>query len=186
MQHNRIAFEILLELFLGAIGAADRIGHGVTHEAIGADFEQCRNAFLACALDRIGGGDANGDHVLSVHDVARHVIRRAALVNVVDGGRTLDGGAHAVAVVLDDEQAWQLPERRHVERFVEGAVVDRCLAHEAHDDLIATAILDRETDTGRDRNVSADDAMSTQKAERFVEHMHRAALALGAAVLSSE
>ena len=75
----------------------------------------------------------------------------AALVDVVDRRGALHGGAHAVAVVLDDEEAGELPERGHVERLVEGAVVHGRLAHEADDHLVAAAVLDGEADAGRDR-----------------------------------
>ena len=70
----------------------------------------------------------------------------ARSADVVDGRRALERGAHPVAVVLDEVDHRQLPERGHVQRLVEGAVVHRGVAEEADADLVAAAILDREGD----------------------------------------
>ena len=69
---------------------------------------------------------------------------------------------------------------------MEGAVVHGGLTHEAHDDLITTAILDGESHAGGDRDMTTHDAVSTEKAEQLVEHVHRPALALRAAILPPE
>jgi hypothetical protein len=118
--------------------------------------------------------------------VAGHVVRRAALVDVVDRRCALQRRAHAVAIVLDDEHAGQLPQRRHVERLMERAGVHHGLAHEAHDALVAATILDRETDARRERDVTAHDSVSAKKVRVRVEHVHRAALAKRTSVLPPE
>jgi len=186
MQRDGVALEVLLQLLLGAVRAAHRVGHGVTHEAVGAHLEQRGHTLLAGMLDGGGRRLAHGEHVLPVDHVTRHVVRRAALVDVVDGRRALERGAHAVAVVLDDEDAGQLPERGHVERLVEGPGVHHRLAHEAGDDLVAAAVLDGEAHAGRDGHMATDDAVPAEEAELLVEHVHRAALAARAAILPPE
>ncbi len=80
----------------------------------------------------------------------------------------------------------QPPQTSHVERFVERAAVDRCFAEEAETDLIAAAILDREADSRRDRDVGADDAVAAQEVVFPTEEVHRAALAVRAACCLAE
>ncbi len=77
--------------------------------------------------------------------------------------------------------AGQLPERGHVERLVEGAVVDRGLAEVADRHLVGVAVLGGERHAGRERDVPADDAVPAEEPERGVEEVHRAALAPAAA-----
>jgi hypothetical protein len=127
----------------------------------------------------------DGEDVLPVALVARHVVRRAALVDVVDGRRALERRAHAVPVVLDDEHAGQLPQAGHVERLVERAGVHHRLAHEADDDLIAAAVLDGEADTPAASGTWPPTIpWPPRKFVLCVEQVHRAALAARAAVLA--
>ena len=158
----------------------------MSHEAIGAHFEQRGVLVLACAFDGLTDSLAHSEDVLPVALAARHVVGGAPLEDVVNGRRPLERGAHAVAIILDDEHAGQLPERGHVQRFVKRAGVHDGLAHEAHNHLIATAILDRETDTGRERYVSAHDAVPTKEVRVGVEHVHRTTLATRASILPTE
>ncbi len=53
---------------------------------------------------RRGHCPAHGEHILTVDDRMRDAIRTGALGDVRDGGCALDGSAHAVAVVLDDDR----------------------------------------------------------------------------------
>src|SRR5258705_11964890 len=64
---------------------------------------------------------------------------------------------------------------------MESTLVNRCLTKEAKSNLICTLIFSSECRPGRQRNLSANYGMATQESEVSVEHMHRAALALGAA-----
>src|SRR5215211_4872433 len=50
-ERDGIALHVLLELRLGAVGAAHRVGHGVSHEAVGPDLEERRDLLLPRALD---------------------------------------------------------------------------------------------------------------------------------------
>ena len=56
--------------------------------------------------------------------------------------RTLDRGAHCVAVILAQEDDRQLPQRREVHRFVKFALGHRAVAEVTHDHLIAAAVND--------------------------------------------
>lgn len=69
---------------------------------------------------------------------------------------------------------------------MEGAGVDHRLTHEAGDHLIAATIADGEAHARCDGDVSAHDAMAAKEAKLLVEHVHRATLALRAAVLTAE
>src|SRR5450759_3879949 len=92
-------------------------------------------------------------------------------------GRARDRRAHAVTVVLDDEDDGEIPQGSQVQRFMERADVDGRLSEEADADLIAATILDCESDAGRDRNVSTDDGVSAQEVRLGIEDVHGAALA---------
>ena len=88
---------------------------------------------------------------------------------------------HAVAVVLAHEDDRQLPDRRHVERLVEGALVVGAVAEEGDDDLAGLHALGGQGRADRDRDAAADDAVGAEIAHRDVGDVHRAAAALAVA-----
>src|SRR4029453_6292996 len=57
---------------------------------------------------------------------------------------------------------------------------------EAEDDPLTVLVADGEPDAGRERKVPAHDRVAAQEVDLPVEHVHRAALALGHAVLAPE
>ena len=91
--------------------------------------------------------------------------------------RTLERRTHAVPVVLDQIHDRQLPETRHVQRFVKGTRVHDGLTHEADADLVAAAVFDREADPCGERHMRADDSMTAEKVHIAVEEVHRSTLA---------
>jgi len=93
-----------------------------------------------------------------------------------------DGGAHAVQVVLADEQDRGLPERRQVERFVELAFGDRALAKEAGGDIGLVLHLIRQGQAHRQGQVGTDDGVPAVEAGGAIEQVHGAAAAAGAAL----
>ena len=186
-QHrDRIALHVFLQLLLAAIGPAHGVGHGVAHETVRADLEQSRRRFGAGAVYRLGDGGAHFEYILPVYLSARHIVRRATLVDVVDGRCPLERRAHAVPVVLDDIDHRELPEPRHVERFVEGAGVHHRLTHEANDHLIGAAILDGEADPGRNGHVPAHNPVSAEEVGIAIEEVHRAPLPASHAIAATE
>ena len=138
-------------------------------------------AALPRPLDGPARRVVHGQHVHPVHRLRRHVVAAGVLHHVRHRGDALECRAHAVAVVLAQEDHRQLPHRRHVQGLVEGADVHRGLAEKTDADLVAALILGRERDPGRERNVGAHNAVAAHEAPARVEEVHRPALALGAA-----
>ena len=69
---------------------------------------------------------------------------------------------------------------------MEGADVDSRFSEEANADLIAATILDREANSRRDRNVTADDPVSAEEVRVGIENVHGAALTTGAAGVAAK
>src|SRR5579871_3652883 len=92
---------------------------------------------------------------------------------------------HAVLVVLDHVDDRQLPQRRHVERFGDLALVDRAIAQVGHRDQRLLAVAVRKREAGADRHLGADDAVAAVEILLAAEHVHRAALALRVAAAAS-
>src|SRR5690606_36134356 len=87
-----------------------------------------------------------------------------------------------VAVVLDDVDNRQLPQLRHVEAFVDLALVGGAVAEIGEADVAVVAVAVGEGEPGAERDRRADDAVPAVEALLDAEHVHRAALALGIAV----
>ena len=94
--------------------------------------------------------------------------------------------AHAVAVVDDEEDDRQVPERGEVERLVPGAHVHRAVAELADHGLLLAATDHGEREAGGDRQLAGDDAPAAVEAAVDVEQVHRAAAAVRAAVGAAE
>src|SRR5690606_40527064 len=92
-------------------------------------------------------------------------------------GDAVEGGAHAVAVVLADVDHRQLPLARHVERLVEGALVAGGVTEVADRDTVLVAVPARERHAGAERDLPTDDAVPAVEVLLDVEDVHRAALA---------
>ncbi len=75
----------------------------------------------------------------------------------------------------------RLPERGEVVGLVDGALVDRAVAHEGHAGALQALVLEPVGEAGAERHLAADDAVAAPVVAGGVEEMHRAALALGAA-----
>ena len=165
----------LLDLFLGAVLA--RVGHRVAAVAIGLDLEQGGPLLASRAVDRLGERPAHGQQVHPVHVAAGDPVGAAALVEVLYRRGAIERRAHAVAIVLDHEDDRQVPEPAHVERLVEGALVDGPVAEEADHDLVGLAQADGVAHARGERQVAADDAVPAEVAARHVVEVHAAALA---------
>jgi len=174
---DRIALHVLLELVLGAVGPAHRIRHRVAHEPVGSHLDQRWPLLFPGSLDRARHALAHREDVLAIHRLAVHSITLGADEHIFVGRRARDRGPHAVAIVLDDEDDGEIPQRGQIQSLVKSADVDGRLSEEADANLITTAILDRESDSGGDRNVATHDAMSAEEVCLGVEDVHGAALA---------
>ena len=92
------------------------------------------------------------------------------------------GGELGVLVVLAHVHHAQVVQRREVEAFVEGALVDAAVTEEAHRHLVGAAVAGRERSTRRDPEPAADDAVGAEHSQREVGDVHRAAAASAGAI----
>src|SRR6185503_18225815 len=145
-QFEWIALLILLDFRTRAI--VPRVGHRVTHKAIGANFEEGRKIILTRPFDRAHSGFTYGEDVHAVNKFRSHFVSAGFLGDVMQRHRAGEGSAHAVLVVLADVDAGELPELGHVERFVERALVHSRFAEVAECYLIGALIFRSESRTG--------------------------------------
>src|SRR5215210_4528090 len=95
---------------------------------------------LAGPLDCLPSSLAYRQHVVAIHPLGGHAISARLAVKLRFGRGALDGGAHAIVVVDDEEDDRQLPELSQVERLVEGADVGGRIAHLAEDNRVVAAV----------------------------------------------
>ena len=100
-------------------------------------------------------------------------------VNLRHGGMPMDLGADLIVVVLADEEHRQLPERRHVERFVESALIGGAVAEIAEHGITALVHGDPVADADGDGEGLADDGIAPEKATFPIEQVHGAAVTTG-------
>src|SRR6185437_2065326 len=158
-----------------------RVGHGVAAIAVGLHLEDVGPFAAPHMFHRIFDRLLHRDDVHAIDLVARNVEGRAAADEIMRGGTARDRGPHAVAVVLDDVEHRQLPQRRHVEALIDLALVHRAVAQEGDADLAVVAIPVREAHAGADRHLRADDAVAAEEVLLAAEHVHRAAFPAGIA-----
>ncbi len=181
---DRVLLAPLGDLLLGAVLL--RVGHRVAAEAIGDRLDQHGLALLARLLERLADNRVGVEHVHAVALQAGHAEALAAPVQVGHGGVALERGAHAELVVGDHEDDGQAPQRGEVERLAEGALVGGAVAEHAQRDLLGAAVVGGQRHAGGQREVAADDPVAAHEAVLAVEHVHRAAAAVGHALLAPE
>ena len=152
----------------------------MAHVAIGAHLEQRWVAVLACPLDRAPHGVVHGEHIHPVDQLRGHIVAARMLDNIGHRRDTLEGGPHAVAIVLAKENDRQFPHRCHVQRLVKCSNVDRGFAEETDAYFVVALVLAGEGETRGQRDVSSNNSMAAHEAALDVEQVHRAALALRA------
>src|SRR5690606_38747563 len=173
----------LLHFILGAV--LGRIGHGVTAIAVGLHLQDDRAFARTTPVDRHFASSRNRAHVHAINLDAGDLERDAAMREIGFGRRTRDRSAHGIAVVLNDEDNRQLPQRGHVEAFVDLALVGSAIAEIGQRDIVVAAITVGEGQPGAKRHLSTDDAVPTIKILLLGEHVHRAALTLGVSSTAS-
>ena len=89
--------------------------------------------------------------------------------------------SHRHHVVFHDINHRQLPERSHVEGFMESALIHRAVAEVADANAIFLAVLARERNARRQRQMAADDRVAAEESLLDVEEVHGAPLPLRAA-----
>src|SRR4030095_3748631 len=93
----------------------------------------------------------------------------------------LHGSTHGEKVVFTNEDDRQVIKSGQIQRFVEGALIDRSITEKAERDPIFAAVLDGESQSHRQRNVRCDNSVTSVHVMLLVEKMHRAAQAARAA-----
>src|SRR5690606_23805599 len=96
--------------------------------AIGLGLDQRGSLAASGAGNRFSGGFVDREEIETVDDHTGHLVRGGAGGDITDGAVVADRGRLGVAVVLADEDDWQLPDRGEVERLVEGALVGSAVA----------------------------------------------------------
>src|SRR5262249_10955953 len=131
------------------------------------------------------GGRLHGAHIHAVGLLARDVEGRAALGEVDLRGGARDRRTHGVAVVLDDIDHGQLPQLRHVEAFVDLALVGGAVAEISEVDIVVYATAVGEGGPVAERARGTAEAVAAVEMLLQAEHVHGAALALGVAAAAS-
>src|SRR3569832_662255 len=169
--------------FLGAVGVG--VGHGMAVFAFGLLFLVFWVFVVVFVINRNLRGGVDLLDVLAIDLIGRDVVAAYALVLIAHRGRAVDARADAVEIVLAHEQHRQLPQRRHIERFVEGALVVRGVAEEADRDLVGLLHLDGLGHADRERERAADQRVAAHEMMFDVEDVHGAAAALARSRLFS-
>src|SRR5215472_3545029 len=161
-------------LLAGAVFS--RVRHRMPAIAVGHHLEDDRPLTRPRVL---GGGEPrfmNRQHIHAVNLLAGDAVGHAAVKQVSPHRGAIDRRPHPVAVVLDDVNHRQLPQCRHVETFVNLALVDCAVAEIGDRDLAVAAIMMSEREPGSDWDLGADDAMAAKEILFPAEHVHRTAL----------
>ena len=87
--------------------------------------------------------------------------------------------AHRVHVILDDIDDWQIPERRHVECFVDLPLIGGAVPEICKGNVVRSAIFVGESKAGANRNLSSNDPMASIEILFLGKHVHRSALPFG-------
>ena len=115
-------------------------------------------------LDGAVGGILHGAHIHAVDLLAGNAEGSAARAELIrHGGGARGRRAHGIAVVLDDEDDRQLPERGHVEGLVDLALVGRAIAEIGDRHMVVAAILVGEGEARAQRHLRADDAVAAEE-----------------------
>ena len=162
------------------------VDDGVAFEAVAEGLDEARLGVCACLLNDLACLEENLAHVHAVDLDRLHVVGASLLVDFRDCRGGLDRSPHAVPVVDAEPDHRQIENFGEVQRLVECADVRGAVAEHAEDDVLLLFVADCPAAAGREREVSADDAVTAHEAQIRVEHVHRASAAVRRACLLSE
>ena len=146
------------------------------------DVEEHRPVALARVRERLDGRAVDGLDVLPVDGDGAHAVRLGALGQVLDRQLLARGRGLGPAVVLADEERRHAPELRQVERLVDGADVGGAVAEERDRHARLVAELEGERGAGHGREPAAHDGVRAHVPALDVVEVHRAAVAVRAAL----
>src|SRR5215472_5811318 len=154
--------------------------------AIGAHLEDLRPLPAPCTRHRALAGVFHCRDVHTVDLLAGNAEHRPAAIKLFCArARAPDMGPHGVAVILDDVEDRQLPQRGHVEALIDLALIGGTLAEISKADAVVSSIFVGEGDTGAERRRRAHDAVPAVEIPLDREHVHGAAFAFGVAMAAS-
>src|SRR5438309_2322744 len=143
--------------------------------SVGLHFNERRPAAAARTLDCSDRVRVDGLDVLSIDDEGRDLVGFRSLGEVVDRRRVAQWRVLGVEVVRDDQHERRVPDRRHVERFVERPDVGGAVAKEGERDARFGSHLEGHRRAECDRYARTDDGVRTDVALAEVDEVHRPA-----------
>ena len=133
----------LLHFLLRAI--LGRVRHRVTAIAIGLHVENDRPLAGTRPFYSQVGSSLDRTNIHTVDLDARNIERESAFREIGFCGRARNRCTHGVAVVLDDVDHRQLPQRCHVEAFVDLPLIGSAVTEIGQRDIVVVAVTIRES-----------------------------------------
>ena len=167
----------VLRLLVAAAVTERAAGHvaGVVEAAVALRLDHRRAPAAAQAIRHVAHQPVDRHRVAAVDDVAVHVVGGGAHRQVLHRRRLPHAGGDGVQVVLHEADQRQLPEPGHVQRLVQGALVQGAVAHEAHHHAVAAGLLLRIRRTRRQRQPAGHDGVGAEEPRLRVAQVHRPA-----------
>lgn len=171
----------VLDLGSGPVGDAG-VGHRVAVVPVGLDVEHDGAVFGAPFLGELEGF-SDGEDVEAVDGHSGDV---KSLVELSVVGGSLDGGTHAVGVVLAYVDGGEVPETGHVGSLDDLALVGGSISIEDSGDVLLLSVLEGEGKSGSDWDLSSHDTVTPVEVGSVVVVVHRASFSLGRSPLDSQ
>src|SRR6478672_4623652 len=159
---------------------------GVRHRMpaipVGQHFEDIGALAGSAPFGGLFSGRFHGTHIHTVDLVTGNIERQPPTRQVDLRRRTRDRRPHRIAIILDHVDRGQLPQLRHVEAFVDLALIGGAVAEICDADVAVAAVVVGESKTGTERHLRAHNSVPAVETFLHAEHVHGAALAFGIAV----
>src|SRR5262245_41825183 len=144
---DRVVEPIFLQFLFRPVTC--RVRHRVAAVTIRPHFPKRRMRFLPNGIDNLCNLVAYFAKVHSIDDFPGDVVAFGAIDDLPERGRSFYGRTHREEVIFTNENNRQFIKSREIQRFVEGALVNRSVAEEAKRDTIFATILDGESQSHR-------------------------------------
>lgn len=151
------------------------VEHRMGAKAVGSALQEAGPSGFADEIQRAPCRALHGDHIHAIDCLAADRVARCLGVDVDFRLRSLQRGAHGIAIVLAHEQHRELPQGGEIEAFVELAFGDRALAEEAGSDSRLAAQTIGQGKTDGQRQSASDDRIAAVEVRIAAEQVHRAA-----------
>src|SRR4030095_9788116 len=137
-------------------------------------------------IHNLGNLVADFAKVHSIDNFSGNVVAFRAVNDLPERRRSLHGSAHGEEVVFTNENDRQFIKSGQIQRFVEGALIDRSITEEAERHTIFAPVFNGKSHPDRQRNMSGDNSVTAVHVIFAVEEMHRTAQAARAACFFSK